>query len=383
MAADFPSAPLITLSLANAEFTPELYAVIGQVPGNIFFSPISIHMALILLFLGTGGETYKELLKGLHLVDDKQMVSEGANAMMKCLMETTDVTLEIANAMFLQENFQLKEDYKKLTTKYLANLENVNFAASEAATKRINDWVDQKTHKKISSIIPPGVLTPLTRLVLVNAIYFKGDWIKPFTKRATKSMPFHSTATETKSVAMMHVTGKFQYTDVEPLKAQAILLPYKGSRTSMLVILPKEIDGLPDVEKKFTNDVFLDIQLRMSAEEVYVYLPKFKMEYTKGLNEVLKTLGMKSMFDAKTANLSGIADESLSVTHVLHKAFIDVNEEGTEAAAATAVVTSTRSGGVRWQRPIIFKADHPFAFFLLDQSTGAVLFAGRLQNPPT
>jgi serpin B len=238
--------------------------------------------------------------------------------------------------------------------------------------------VESQTNGKIKDLIPPESLGAMTRLVLTNAVYFKGDWVQPFQKRNTREEDFTVSAQEKVKVPLMHQQMKMGY--AEEGTFQVLELPYAGRELSMVVLLPKKVDGLPELEKAITVDKLASLLSNLPVREVNTYLPKFKLETSFGLNPTLEALGMKRAF-SREADFSGISSaEALYISAVLHKAYVDVNEEGTEAAAATAVVT--RAMAVRRPQPVpVFRADHPFLFLICDTRAGSVLFMGRLTNP--
>jgi len=248
--------------------------------------------------------------------------------------------------------------------------------ATEKSRQAINLWVEDQTNKKIKDLIPQGVLTALTRLVLTNAIYFKGDWASQFKESATKDASFKLGGGKTVQAPLMYQKGKFGYK--EDRDVQVLSMPYKGDDLSMVVVLPKKVDGLADVTANLTAAKIDAWTTRLYKRDVYVHLPKFKVESQFGLNDVLAKMGMPDAFDSSKANLSGMnGARNLYISAVIHKAYVDVNEEGTEAAAATAVVVALRSA----PRRTTFRADHPFLFLIRHNKTGAILFMGRLANP--
>ncbi|XP_049775719.1 leukocyte elastase inhibitor-like isoform X3 [Schistocerca cancellata] len=376
---------LHNISQANNVFTFDMYKILAAEPGNLFFSPISIQVILALTFLGAKGNTAKQIARGLRLPEDTTVVEDGVGAIMNRLQDNNDVLLDIANRIFLKAGYGIKDGFNQSATRFKAGIEEVDFLQEPQARKTINDWVEKKTNNKIKDIIPPGILNDLTRMVLVNAIYFKGDWLKKFEEDRTLPLPFHSAVGQSKNVDMMFLEEEFKYTEINDLNCQALLLPYKGERLNMMILLPREVNGLASLEAKLADFSLQDTVNNMYRTNVYVYLPKFKMEYSKELTGPLTGLGMIDMFDDFASNFSGITDEErLKVDKVLHKAFVEVNEKGTEAAAATAVIIGyPTSVGFGPPPPIIFKADHPFLFLILDQQTKTVLFAGRYSEPPS
>jgi serpin B len=238
--------------------------------------------------------------------------------------------------------------------------------------------VESKTQQKIKELIPQGVLTVLTRLVLANAIYFKGDWAVQFDGKATAKAPFHVAPGETVEAPLMSQKNQFGYAELGEL--QVLALNYKGKALSMVVLLPKKPDGLAALETSLTPANLEKWTRNLPAREVQVFLPKFKMTSQFRLNEKLRALGMTDAFDESKADFSGLdgRKQYLFITAVLHKAFVEVNEEGTEAAAATAVVIGLRSAPAR---PLVFRADHPFLFLIRDNRTGSILFLGRVVDP--
>ncbi|XP_049854612.1 serpin B6-like isoform X2 [Schistocerca gregaria] len=367
----------------NQKFTFSIYKILSEVEGNLFFSPASMQVILALVHLGAKGKTAQEIAKGLSLPSDKKTIEDGFRELMNQLKGSDDTVLEAANKVYAQVSFPIKEEFRASAAKFLAEAEEVDFIKeTEKSRAIINEWVENKTHKKITNLMPEGTLDEFTRLVLVNAIYFKGLWNIPFKKEVTSPMPFHVTATETKTVDMMKLQKKFMYTEAEKLEAQVVELPYKGDQLSMVIILPKENDGLKKLETKLVGVNLPDILNKMRKVEVNLYVPKFKMEHKIDLNDSLKKLGMKTMFDGSNADFTGINDSKpgLAVSKVLHKAFIEVNEEGTEAAAATGAVMCLRMAPIP-QEPITFKADHPFVFFIIDCKTKTSIFVGRFSTP--
>ncbi|XP_049800491.1 leukocyte elastase inhibitor-like isoform X2 [Schistocerca nitens] len=376
---------LHNISQANNVFTFDMYKILAAEPGNLFFSPISIQVILALTFLGAKGNTSKQIARGLRLPEDTTVVENGVGAIMNRLQDNNDVLLDIANRIFLKAGYGIKEGFNQSATRFKAGIEELDFLQEPQARKTINDWVEKKTNNKIKDIIPPGILNDLTRMVLVNAIYFKGDWLKKFEEDRTSPLPFHSAVGQSKNVDMMFLEEEFKYTEINDLNCQALLLPYKGERLNMMILLPREVNGLASLEAKLADFSLQDTVNNMYRTNVYVYLPKFKMEYSKELNGPLTKLGMIDMFDDFASNFSGITDEErLKVDAVLHKAFVEVNEKGTEAAAATAVVNVAVDSlfDPEPPSPTVFRADHPFVFLILDQQTKTVLFAGRYSDPP-
>ncbi|XP_047107925.1 leukocyte elastase inhibitor-like isoform X1 [Schistocerca piceifrons] len=367
----------------NQKFTFDVYKILAESDGNLFFSPTSVQVILALAHLGAKGSTAQEIAEGLHLPSDKAIIEEGFSALMHQLKGSDDTVLEVANKIYAQASFPIKEEFQASAAKFLAEAEEADFVKeAEKSRTLINEWVEMKTNKKIQNLIPQGALDALTRLVLVNAVYFKGIWSSQFKKDATSPMPFHITATEEKTVDMMHIKKKFMYTEAQQLESQVLELPYKGDQLSMVIILPKKIDGLRELERKLVDVNLPDILQKLRKVDVNVYLPKFKLEHQVDLSDTLKKLGMKAMFDDCNADFTGINDSKpgLVVSKVFHKAFIEVNEEGTEAAAATGAVIRYRKAQIPCE-PVSFKADHPFTFFIKECQTQTNIFVGHFIIP--
>ena len=288
------------------------------------------------------------------------------------------VEVRIANRLWGQSGYKFLPAYLQLTKdRYGADLGEVDFIhQTEAARKAINSWVEAQTKDKIKDLIQSGVLSSDTRLVLTNAIYFKGKWDSQFEKSATKNLPFHLATDSKIDVPMMFQKHEFKYGKSDDLLI--LELPYIGKDLSMIVLLPNETNGLQSLETKLTPANLEKWTSALHEQEVLVYLPKFTMASQFSLNDVLQSLGMRAAFSPE-ADFSGMdGKKDLYLSAVVHKAFVDVKEEGTEAAAATGVVVETTA--VRC--PTTFRADHPFVFLIRDGKTGSILFMGRLVSPP-
>jgi len=247
----------------------------------------------------------------------------------------------------------------------------------------INEWVEDETREKIKDLIQRGVLTPFTRLVLTNAVYFKGDWASPFEKEATREEDFTLTdpahAAEAIRTPMMHQTEDFGYMETDAF--QALEMPYAGDRLTMVVFLPRQTAGVSAFEETMTAENLSAWLKSLREQKVVVAMPKFKMTVQFQLADTLKAMGMRDAFSLPPADFSGMierGEKELKISHVIHKAFVDVNEEGTEAAAATAVVVALELAPMR---PLVFRADHPFVFLIRDKRTGSILFMGRVMDP--
>lgn len=379
------------LAQGNNEFAIALFQRLAAAErGNIFCSPYSISSALAMTYAGARGQTAREMAQVLRFTGPDEQVHRGFGELTDSLNaegKAGKVQLVVANALWGQKGFRFEKDFLALTGRYYGGrLDLLDFRGdTEAARRTINAWVEEQTRDKIKELIKSGILTPLTRLVLTNAIYFKGDWAAQFKKTATKDEPFHAGGGKQPRVPLMQQTGKFGY--METPDFQALELPYIGDRLSMTVLLPREKDGLADLEKRLTAKDLAEWLGRMKRRTVKVQLPRVKTSSGFELRSVLKTLGMKDAFAAPSsrpepagADFSGMdGARDLYISAVIHKAFVEVNEEGTEAAAATAVVLS-RSPSVEGPPPV-FRADHPFLFLIRDRRSGAILFLGRLALP--
>jgi len=376
----------------NSEFALELYAKLNGDPnakkagGNLFFSPYSISTALAMTWAGARGETEKQMTEVLRFSLSQERLHQAFGTLEKQLNaggKKCGYELSVANALWGQKGYGFLKEFLTLTRKnYGAGLKEVDFidpAVREKARKKINRWVEKKTNKKIKDLIQPGVLNQLTRLVLTNAIYFKGDWAIEFDKKDTRDAPFKVSADKEVIVPMMHLKDKFKYAETNDL--QILELPYKNKDLSMIVLLPKKADGLEELEKSLTLKK-LNIWLgALRKQEVIVYLPKFKMAFGPlELKDILKSMGMKDAF-SMAADFSGMdGTKMLFISNVLHKAFVAVDEKGTEAAAATAMVVTLKA---ETMAPTVFRADHPFVFMIKDNRSGSILFMGRVVNPAT
>ena len=385
------SIPVTDATKAAAEssnqFAFDLYAQARSRDGDLFFSPMSISSALGMALAGAAGETQQGMAAVLH-VKPGEATHEGfgtLSALLNSAGERSGYTLRSANRLWGASNYRFKDAFLKLTRDtYGAETRELDFSMPEKSRDTINQWVEDQTRGKIIGLIAPGILTPETRLVLTNAIYFEGGWTHEFWESATKEAPFHRTAKDTVSVLTMHQQQDFAYTEDDD--AQVLSLPYGEYELSMVVVLPKEIEGLAKLEKDLDHERFSSwIKGLRSDRPVEVYLPKFAMRSHFLLADALKELGMASAF-SNQANFSGMSSgESLMISEVIHQAFVDVDEKGTEAAAATAVVLAPAAAVEPEEppKPVVFWADHPFLFMIRDNRTGAILFMGRVVDPQT
>lgn len=323
-------------------FAFDLYTHFQQEEGNLFLSPMSIATALAMTYAGADGETATEMADVLHVGSEP-----GIHGSFRALLESLDPTddtrpfdLDVANALWPQQGFPFREEFLQLIeAQYGGDAQSLDYASDpEAAREIINAWVEEKTHDKIQDLIPSGALTKLTRMVLTNAIYFKGQWVTEFDPDLTRDRPFYLNSGETIDVPMMYVDSDFRYCEQDGF--QVLEMPYEGEDLSMVIVLPQEGTGLDELGGSTLANVDDWLANSSRKQEVIVRLPKFKTTVSSSLNEVLQGMGMPLAFDGRRADFSGMAElntaERLHVTSVLHKAFVEVNEEGTEAAAATA-----------------------------------------------
>ncbi|XP_067006405.1 serpin B6 [Anabrus simplex] len=367
---------------ANNAFSRSLYEILRKYQGNIFFSPLSVHTVLSMAWLGAEDETAQQMGYGLQLPQDRHQVMIGFRSMLSQVQALNkEVTLEIANKIFAKQGVEISRKYQVAVQRYfLADTEEVDFHRSYDAAKVINQWVEQKTRNKIKDLISPDSLDSSTLMILVNAIYFKGKWLKKFDPNDTEPRNFHLTSKKSVKVPMMQISSEFPYAQIPELKVQALQLPYVGEHLSMLILLPDETEGVANLEARLATINLSQIINLLSSTDVNVALPKFRLEMTSELNEPLYKLGMTAMFGVN-ANFSGIAKHNLAVSRVVQKAFIEVSEEGSEAAAATGIQIVALSGAINPAGPRYFRADHPFLFYITDDDSGTVLFAGRFSSP--
>jgi serpin B len=371
------------ISASNNAFGIDLYKkLITEEKGNIFISPYSISSALAMTYAGARGNTEKQMAKVLYFnlpQEDIHKAFSFLNAYFN--RPNKSYQLAIANALWGQANYPFQKEFIDLLNKYYeAGFNEVDFVNAENREKArltINKWVEDKTNNKIKELIHPEDISALTRLILVNAIYFKGKWQNQFDPKETRDMPFNLENKKKINVPMMHQEGKFNYTEDE--KVQVLELPYSEKELSMVIFLPKEGISLSDFEKELSIERVNKLLSNLSQEKVDVYIPKFKMEKRYILNKILIDLGMSDAFDMMLADFSGMTgSKDLYISKVIHQSFVEVNEEGTEAAAATAVIMSGKSIA-----PMIieFKADRPFLFIIRDIKTNTILFMGRFVEP--
>lgn len=388
-------------------FACALFAELSQVnSGNLFFSPASISTALAMTLAGARGETAKEMKQALRLTQEGQQLHESFHHLLT-ETRTGGVELNVANQLWGQADYQFLTPFLDTVREYYGGgLQSVDFQGNPGdAAAQINQWVSQETRGKITEVASPLSFNELTRLVLVNAIYFKGTWEDEFDPELTKEESFYLSAEEQTSVPMMHQTGTFGYFENDSL--QVLELPYRqrdvamqlvehndgsvevlqeeipggGSDFSMCILLPRERDGLSAVEREI-QPAMLQKCLNTSYQEVIVSLPRFQLEQEYDLNAPLETLGLERAFQPEAADFFGISDdpEGLFIGSVLHKTFVDVNEQGTEAAALTEMIML--GGCARDEEPPkIFCADHPFLFLIRDRETGWIYFMGRFNQP--
>lgn len=368
----------------NNEFAIKMYSeLVKAEKGNIFFSPYSISTALGMVYAGAKGNTEAEMAKALHFGMPQEQLHLTFGQIINSLNNLPKEDgneLNVANALWAQKGYKFLDEFLGITkTNYQAALEELDYQADvELCRKTINIWVEKKTNEKIKNLIPSGVLDKGTRLVLTNAIYFKGKWMDEFDKKNTKDEAFNFADGTKADVPMMNRTARYGYYSEEGF--QLLEMPYAGKNLSMVILLPDKTDGITELEKNLTSVKLAQWLGKIRSPEVIVSVPRFKTESSFSLADMLTALGMKEAF-SPSADFSGMTGgKDLYISAVLHKAYVDVNEEGTEAAAATGVVM--RVTAVRQpEKPIVFKADHPFLFLIRDKNTGSILFMGRIMDP--
>jgi serpin B len=390
-------------ALAVNELGLDLYRKIGKEADNLVFSPYSIQIALAMAFAGADGETRTQMAKALHYAggDIHESFSLLRNSLdaevSKSVVQAKEskaaggpsepITLEIANRLFGQRGTQFRPSFLNLVqVQYAAPLEEYDFAKHpDQATEGINQWIGEKTHGRIRNLIPQGALNAQTRLVLANAIYFKAAWSSEFSANATKPEPFHVRGGTALDLPTMTRRGQFGFLKRDGFSA--ITLPYISGDLQFLVVLPDSNDGLRTIESQITAEVLAGCA-RAESQELVIHLPKFKLEPpTVLIGDALQSLGMRSAFDSPrgSANFDRMAPRAktdyLAISEVFHKAFISVDEKGTEAAAATAVAMGPMSVPPRPTQPLVIRIDHPFLYAIQDRQTGACLFLGRVTEP--
>jgi serpin B len=385
LAAEKPTQPTSEdqiFAARQAEFAIALFRELDDQPGNVLCSPFSLSRALAMARQGAAGETAREMDEALRLLAD-------AGARFAALVRALEppqvgrkddkhaaYTLELATSLWARESTPFEPDFlRRLKDGFASEMHAVDFAQSETARGAINAWTAEHTHDRIREIIPAGLLDVDTRLVLVDTVRFLGAWAEPFVASNTKLLPFTRADATAVEVSMMRRVDSRQYAESE--LAQVVELPFEHAAMSMVLVLPKSGHDLAEVIR---NEDFAAWTKPLAVKRVDVSVPKFKFSFGGELKTVLEKLGVKRAFQPGVADFSGVMKEPLMIRAVLQQAFVAVDENGAEAAAATAVVM-TKGSAARPEDPVVFNADHPFLFFIRHPATGAVLFVGRVSDP--
>ena len=373
---------------ASNAFAVDLYQRLRVQPGSFFFSPASVSVALTMTWAGARGETAAEMARVLHLGPAPAKVHAAGARLVRRLAppDATAPEVRIANRLWVQRGLALEPAFAALVAEhYAAGVEPVDFVgAREPARVAINRWVGERTAGRIPALLAAKDLDGDARLVLTNAIYFNGAWVSPFEPGATRPAAFTVAPGTTRTVPLMHATlEKEQARYAEVPGAQVLELPYRSERRdralAMVIVLPRAVDGLSRLEAGLTARKLRSWVTALKPAAVSVYLPRFGVSRQLALAETLAGLGMKRAFAPQGADFSGLTrQEPVFLARVQHQAVVQVTEQGTEAAAATAVAAAKANGG---GGPPAFRADHPFAFFIRDVESGAILFLGRLVDP--
>jgi len=369
---------LKVVAKGNSAFALDLYSQLRTAEGNLFFSPYSISTALAMTQGGARGGTAQQMATTLHLTPSPHPDFAKLQKRLNEVQEKGQVKLAVANSIFPHVKYRFRPEYIGLVKEnYGSEVTPLDYASdTEGARQSINQWVEKQTNAKIKDLIKPGLLDSLTRMVLANAIYFKGNWASQFKPKFTREQAFRVTTAKSVKTPMMYQQAEYGY--MADREVQVLEMPYVGGEVTMCVLLPRQVDGLAALEKNLTAERLNRWLGSVRKQKVMVTLPKFKMTAEFNLGDALKKLGMTDAFSQGKADFSGMdGTRNLYIYAVVHKAFVDVNEEGTEAAAATGVVIRTRSAP-RYPR---FRADHPFLFLIRDKATGSILFLGRYSTP--
>lgn len=384
--------PVTSTEAQDNGFAFRLFAKMDKPGQNIFFSPYSISSALSMVYGGAEGKTAEQMALALSFqapAEKQHAAFQVLQQELNAIQKREKAELNVANALFGSQKNEalLQKSYLKLLQEsYASDLYTLNFGDAQGTADFINRWVEKKTKDKIKDLIKPGHISDSNDgLVLVNAIYFKGNWLNKFEPRNTHKDTFYSSSRQrtpetVRPVQMMYQRGKFPYAELPGY--QILELPYAEEDLALLVVLPEEIDG---IGKALDPTVFQAWQAELKTSEVKVFIPQFKLELTlEGLKDALKDMGMTDAFDPERADFSGIMQPNpgLFILDIVHKAFVEVKEEGTEAAAATGVVMATTSMPANPETIPVFRADHPFLYLILHKPTNTVLFLGKLADPP-
>lgn len=378
-----PSVDINAVVRGNNAFALDLYKQLRHQEGNFVFSPYSISVGLAMTYAGAEGQTATEISQVLRFPQQPESL-HSALATLSAELNTSEeqgFQLMMANRLWGQKGFSFLNTFREITQNYYgAELEELDFVKyAPQARQTINQWVEQQTQNKVRNLIAANNLDSLTRLVLTNAIYFKGTWVNKFQVDQTEENRFSVTPDVQVDVPMMYqLNDRWELRSLELDNLQGLELPYVGNKIAMVILLPKQVDGLAAIEQQLTTDNLQNWLGSLSKGEgnLEIWLPKFKCDSKFDFEQVFSEMGMASAFDQASANFSGLnGKKDLFLENVIHKTVVEVDEFGSEVAAATAIPGGTRG------RTTTFRADHPFIFMILDKNSGSILFLGRVVNP--
>ncbi len=370
----------------NNQFSFDLFHQLkNQSSSNLFYSPFSISTALAMTYAGASSRTAEQMRKTLYFGEGADFHNNYKKLIHQLISEKdNEFKLRTANGLWAQADYPFHKSYLDLVlSSYNPELKNVDFSKEverENARININHWVEQKTEDKIKNLLNPDDLSPDTKLVLVNAIYFYGAWNHPFMKHLSDEKNFYLSGKEKVTFPFMNDLSGYNYYEDSELKALEI--PYEGSRASLIIFLPREKEGIKKLEEKFNYQYFNSVTTAMMNQEVSISIPKFKMEAKFNLEEKLSSMGMPDAFTPFVSDFSAMSPAAdLYISKVIHQAFIKLDEAGTEAAAATAVIMVKETSAKPIEIAKEFRADHPFLFVIRDNKNGSILFMGKMMNP--
>lgn len=368
--------------VALNEFTWDMFDQLAKEPGNLFFSPASMELALAMTWTGARGQTAQDMGDVLHISGDPVSVSQSFGELQNALVgKDAPYTLRIANRLWGQQGLGFKNSFlDPLAADFGAGLQEMDFYGNpEESRVIINQWVADQTEDKIEELFAQGTISRSVRLALTNAVYFLGEWSSRFDGHDTRDLTFFLSDGKEIRVPTMHQTHQFSYAENEDL--QLVSLPYEGGDVEMVIILPRDPKDLATIEAAMGREQLTGLLEARQDKTVRLYLPKFNITGEFSLADVLTSMGMGIAFN-NNADFSGMTDqEKLAISRVIHKSFIDVYEKGTEAAAATGVTMRLTSMPMTDPDTVEFRADHPFLFLIRHVETDAVLFLGRLADP--